>query len=163
MYPILGRHIAAFNENTSSDECMEENEEAMRKKFRKKRKKLGFSRNEMQEMVESVSDGDSQSDPLFGGSDCSESHMREEVLERLNKDDTFFRAISDNQIMEFLHATENEGNCSSPMSNKSEKNMADFDDEDSPCEEELAQLASAQCLPQNRDFGLSIQVIENIL
>lgn len=36
------------------------------------------------------------------------------------------------------------------MSNKSEKNMADFDDEDSPCEEELVQLAArAQCLPFN--------------
>lgn len=36
------------------------------------------------------------------------------------------------------------------MSNKSEKNMADFDDEDSPCEEELVQLAArAHCLAFN--------------
>lgn len=33
-----------------------------------------------------------------------------------------------------------EGSYSSRMSNKSEKNMADFDGEDSVCEEELAQL-----------------------
>uniref|UniRef100_A0A182R156 ubiquitinyl hydrolase 1 n=1 Tax=Anopheles farauti TaxID=69004 RepID=A0A182R156_9DIPT len=39
-------------------------------------------------------------------------------------------------------AADHDGSCSSPMSNKSEKNMADFDDEDSPCEEELAQLAA---------------------
>lgn len=44
-----------------------------------------------------------------------------------------------------------EGSYSSRMSNKSEKNMADFDGEDSGCEEELAQLAvqaqlSSQCL-----------------
>lgn len=36
------------------------------------------------------------------------------------------------------------------MSNKSEKNMADFDGEDSPCEEELIQLAArAHCLAFN--------------
>lgn len=34
-----------------------------------------------------------------------------------------------------------DGSYSSRMSNKSEKNMADFDGEDSVCEEELAQLA----------------------
>lgn len=36
---------------------------------------------------------------------------------------------------------EGDGSYSSRMSNKSEKNMADFDGEDSVCEEELAQLA----------------------
>jgi len=36
---------------------------------------------------------------------------------------------------------EAEGSYSSRMSNKSEKNMADFEGEDSVCEEELAQLA----------------------
>lgn len=34
-----------------------------------------------------------------------------------------------------------DGSYSSRMSTKSEKNMADFDGEDSVCEEELAQLA----------------------
>lgn len=34
-----------------------------------------------------------------------------------------------------------EGSYSSRMSNKSEKNMADFDGEDSACEDEIAQLA----------------------
>lgn len=34
-----------------------------------------------------------------------------------------------------------DGSYSSRMSNKSEKNMADFDGADSVCEEELAQLA----------------------
>lgn len=148
VYPILGHHIAAFNEGSSSDECLEVNENIGRKKYRMKRKKM-LIRKRLQEMVESISDNDSHSDPLFGGSDCSEPHMREEVLEHINKDDSFFRAIADNQIMDFLQAAENDGS-SSIMSNKSEKNMADFDDEDSPCEEELAQLAasSPHCLPQ---------------
>lgn len=50
-------------------------------------------------------------------------------------------------ILELLSGEEAEvegdadGSYSSRMSNKSEKNMADFDGEDSVCEEELAQLA----------------------
>lgn len=35
-----------------------------------------------------------------------------------------------------------DGSYSSRMSNKSEKNMGDFDGEDSVCEEELARLAN---------------------
>lgn len=38
--------------------------------------------------------------------------------------------------------SDEEGSYSSRMSNKSEKNMADFDGEESGCEEELAQLAA---------------------
>jgi ubiquitin carboxyl-terminal hydrolase 34 len=37
---------------------------------------------------------------------------------------------------------EEEGSYSSRMSNKSEKNMADFDGEESGCEDELVQLAA---------------------
>ncbi|XP_071053277.1 ubiquitin carboxyl-terminal hydrolase puf isoform X2 [Onthophagus taurus] len=53
-------------------------------------------------------------------------------------------------ILELLSGEEAEaegeadGSYSSRMSNKSEKNMADFDGEDSVCEEELAQLEHAQ-------------------
>lgn len=53
----------------------------------------------------------------------------------------FFR-----HILEMLSGEEAEvegdadGSYSSRMSNKSEKNMADFDGEDSVCDEELAQL-----------------------
>lgn len=39
-----------------------------------------------------------------------------------------------------------DGSYSSRMSTKSEKNMADFDGEDSVCEEELAQLAEHVCI-----------------
>lgn len=132
--------------NTSSDEesaDVSENILKARKKFRKKRRKTGqLTRKEIQEMVESISDGDSDCDPLFGGSDCSES-VRDDVLERLNKDESFFCAISENcHLMDYLRSAEND-ESSSPISNKSEKNMADFDDEDSPCEEELAQLTAS--------------------
>lgn len=146
MYPVIGGRADRFHpHNTSSDEEsveVSENHMKTRKKFRKKRRKIGqLTRKEIQEMVESISDGDSDCDPLFGGSDCSES-VREDVLERLNKDESFFRAISENcHLMDYLRSADND-ESSSPISNKSEKNMADFDDEDSPCEEELAQLTA---------------------
>lgn len=141
--------------SSSDEESVEvgENHVKPRKKFRKKRRKIGqLTRKEIQEMVESISDGDSDCDPLFGGSDCSES-VREDVLERLNKDESFFRAISENcHLMDYLRSADND-ESSSPISNKSEKNMADFDDEDSPCEEELAQLTASSShysSPRNR-------------
>lgn len=157
MYPVIGGRVDRFHpHNTSSDEEsveVSENHIKTRKKFRKKRRKIGqLTRKEIQEMVESISDGDSDCDPLFGGSDCSES-VREDVLERLNKDESFFRAISENcHLMDYLRSADND-ESSSPISNKSEKNMADFDDEDSPCEEELAQLtatSSHYSSPRNR-------------
>lgn len=156
LYPVIGGRNDRFHpHNTSSDEesvDVSENVLKARKKFRKRRRKIGhLTRKEIQEMVESISDGDSDCDPLFGGSDCSES-VREDVLERLNKDESFFRAISENcHLMDYLRSAEND-ESSSPISNKSEKNMADFDDEDSPCEEELAQLTatSSHYSTQNR-------------
>ncbi|XP_035892637.1 ubiquitin carboxyl-terminal hydrolase puf isoform X2 [Anopheles stephensi] len=64
----------------------------------------------------------------------------------LNDDvSSFMGAMGEGRLINFLNAADaadHDGSCSSPMSNKSEKNMADFDDEDSPCEEELAQLAA---------------------
>lgn len=154
VYPQIG--IGYNTHNTSSDdECMDvtENLASARKKLRKKRRKMAqkISQKELQEMVESISDGDSDVDPLFGHSDGSDSGVREDVLVHLNKDESFFRAITENcHLMDYLRSAEND-DSSSPMSNKSEKNMADFDDEDSPCEEELAQLAAtAHCFPSPR-------------
>lgn len=49
-----------------------------------------------------------------------------------------------------------EGSYSSRMSNKSEKNMADFDGEESGCDDELVQLAAqVQCCPQAFSLFLS--------
>ncbi|XP_058056030.1 ubiquitin carboxyl-terminal hydrolase puf [Anopheles bellator] len=55
---------------------------------------------------------------------------------------SFMGAIGEGHLINFLNEADNDGSCSSPLSNKSEKNMADFDDEESPCDEELAQLAA---------------------
>lgn len=133
-YPIIGHRIIGptYNAQNSSSED-EKIIAGDRKKLRRKRKKF-LSRKEIREMVESISDNDSDYDVLFGGSDCSEG-IHDDALERLNKDDSFFRAISENcHLMDYLRSTENDGS-SSPMSTKSEKNLADFDDEESPCEE----------------------------
>ena len=152
MYP-MGRRISSYNDvlNSSSEEERLDLDGKIisdRKKFRKKRKKH-LSRKEIQEMVESISDNDSDCDPLFGGSDCSEG-IHDDVLERLNKDDSFFRAISENcHLMDYLRSTENDGS-SSPISTKSEKNLGDFDDEDSPCEE-LSALAAKQAFAFSRE------------
>lgn len=153
---------------------------AMRKKMlRKKRKKIsGLTRKELQEMA-SVSDvEDSDLAAMLPDSDCSESnlHHQSSVLRHMAGagvgpgpmagpsgtgpsgsigpvDDVppFMGSMAEGHLINFLNATENDGSCSSPLSNKSEKNMGDFDDEDSPCEEELVELAArAQCLHQQQ-------------
>ncbi|EAT35899.1 AAEL011975-PA, partial [Aedes aegypti] len=174
--PLMSRSLAAasgFTEDagTSSEEdClgMSEAFSAMRKKMlRKKRKKIsGLTRKELQEMAESVSDVE-DSDLLAAmlpDSDCSDTNLQSSVLRHMGGhhgpigpvgpepgEDVppFMGAMSEGHLINFLNAAENDGSCSSPLSNKSEKNMGDFDDEDSPCEEELVELAArAQCLHQ---------------
>lgn len=49
-----------------------------------------------------------------------------------------------------------DGSVSSRMSNKSEKNMADFDGEDSVCDEDLLQLAAHAQVRQN--FYLALRI-----
>ncbi|XP_021693762.1 ubiquitin carboxyl-terminal hydrolase 34 [Aedes aegypti] len=163
---------------SSEEDClgMSEAFSAMRKKMlRKKRKKIsGLTRKELQEMAESVSDVE-DSDLLAAmlpDSDCSDTNLQSSVLRHmgghhgpigpvgpepgpsegpaLGEDvPPFMGAMSEGHLINFLNAAENDGSCSSPLSNKSEKNMGDFDDEDSPCEEELVELAArAQCLHQ---------------
>lgn len=151
--PLLGHHIVSFNiDNSSSDDGLENNAEyaLIRKKIRKKRRKLSeLSRKDVHEMVESVSDLDSQSDVAANDSDCSEGNVHSSVLNELQDNVPFIGTIQDGHLIDFLNAAENDGSRSSPNSNKSEKNMADFDDEESPCEEELVQLAArAHCLAQ---------------
>jgi ubiquitin carboxyl-terminal hydrolase 34 len=141
LYPVVGGRIENRfpPHNTSSDEeCIDTSQMKHGKKLRKRRKKINIdklTRKQIQEMVENISDGDSECEPLFGGSDCSDPARDADVLDHLQKDESFFRAISENcHLMDYLRSEVND-ESSSPMSNKSEKNMADFDDEESPCEE----------------------------
>lgn len=97
----------------------------------------------------SSDDGDDGDDPeaelLNDSDDCSDTgQVSGAVLTHLHGGGQYIRAIAETHISELLSGAENEGSYSSPMSNKSEKNLADFDDEDvSPCEEEIAQLVSS--------------------
>lgn len=105
--------------------------------------------NKKQMNIETISDGESHSDEIAGvnDSDCSDTQLQSALLGRLHGDGPFLGSISDNHLIDLLSGAENDGSYSSPLSNKSEKNMADFEDDDSPCEEELEQLAvSSHCL-----------------
>uniref|UniRef100_A0A182MX29 ubiquitinyl hydrolase 1 n=1 Tax=Anopheles culicifacies TaxID=139723 RepID=A0A182MX29_9DIPT len=88
--------------------------------------------------------GMNERDQLIGR--AGNSLMGAAGVAALNDDvSSFMGAMGEGRLINFLNAADaadHDGSCSSPMSNKSEKNMADFDDEDSPCEEELAQLAA---------------------
>ncbi|XP_052835680.1 ubiquitin carboxyl-terminal hydrolase puf [Drosophila gunungcola] len=93
-------------------------------------------------------DGDGEGELLADSDECSDGATSQlvpaAVLKHLQGEGPYIRAIETN-ISELLSGAENDGSYSSPMSNKSEKNLADFDDEDvSPCEEELAQLVSSR-------------------
>ncbi|XP_034127627.1 ubiquitin carboxyl-terminal hydrolase puf isoform X1 [Drosophila guanche] len=102
------------------------------------------------EDVPSSDDGDADGDGelLADSDDCSDGTASQlvpsAVLKHLHGEGPYIRAIAETNISELLSGGEHDGSYSSPMSNKSEKNLADFDDEDvSPCEEELAQLVNS--------------------
>ncbi|KAL3285850.1 hypothetical protein HHI36_000370 [Cryptolaemus montrouzieri] len=87
---------------------------------------------------------------LEDSSSCSEMGKEPVLLMENRETDInpdYFSVNSRAHILEMLSGEEaevegdNDGSYSSRMSNKSEKNMADFDGEDSVCEEELVQLA----------------------
>lgn len=97
--------------------------------------------------IEAISDGDTDEAVDINDSDCSESQIQSAMLSHLHAKAPFINTMANNHLIGMLSGGENDGSYSSPLSQKSGKNMADFDDEDSPCEEELAQLAaSSHCL-----------------
>ncbi|KAH8417407.1 hypothetical protein KR222_010565 [Zaprionus bogoriensis] len=166
---IKNHRIVNIIDNTSSEEELQSRAalelQLHRKKTSNKRRrsKPGGNKQQQQllphELVEiwdgaedvpSSEDGDVDGDgELLPDSDeCSDSAGHQlvptAVLKHLHGEGPYIRAIAETNISELLSGAENDGSYSSPMSNKSEKNLADFDDEDvSPCEEELAQLVNS--------------------
>lgn len=123
------------------------------KKMRKRRKmRSALAKSQLQD-IEALSNGDS--DEAIESSD-SEGLALEEALEASMHGNAPFETLNTSRIQrikrldlhnDMLSGGENDGSYSSPLSQKSGKNMADFDDDDSPCEEELAQLAAtSHCL-----------------
>lgn len=132
------------------------------KKMRKRRKmRSALAKSQLQD-IEALSNGDS--DEALESSD-SEGLALEEALEASMHGNPPFDPLNTNRIQrikrldlhnDMLSAGENDGSYSSPLSQKSGKNMADFDDDDSPCEEELARLTlqlTEIAMPRNLNLG----------
>ncbi|XP_030376197.1 ubiquitin carboxyl-terminal hydrolase puf [Scaptodrosophila lebanonensis] len=157
---IQNHRIVNIIDNTSSEEELQSRAALELQLHRKKTIKRRRQKNKQlmlpHELVEiwdggedvpSSEDGDGEI--LADSDECSDSAgqvVPAAVLKHLHGEGPYIRAIAETNISELLSGAENDGSYSysSPMSNKSEKNLADFDDEDvSPCEEELAQLVSS--------------------
>lgn len=170
---MQNHRIVNIIDNSSSEEDLQQaalDVQLHRKKSRKRRKNSNLPLTRLaHEIVEAIWDGgedeDASSDDaddadeadgevLNDSDDCSDTGgqvVPSAVLKHLRGEGPYIRAIDETHISELLNGAEIDG-YSSPMSNKSEKNMADFDDEDvSPCEEELSQLhalrVSHNCVP----------------
>lgn len=118
--------------------------------------------------IEAISDGDTDEAVDINDSDCSESQIQSAMLGHLHAKTPFINTMANNHLIGMLSGGENDGSYSSPLSQKSGKNMADFDDDDSPCEEELAQLAaSSHCLAafaaSSRERNITQNVLNNAL
>lgn len=168
---MQNHRIVNIIDNSSSEDDLQQaalDIQMHRKKSRKRRKNSNLPLTRLaHEIVEAIWDGgedeDASSDDvddeadgevLNDSDDCSDTGgqvVPSAVLKHLRGEGPYIRAIDETHISELLNGAEIDG-YSSPMSNKSEKNMADFDDEDvSPCEEELSQLhalrVSHNCVP----------------
>lgn len=132
------------NSSSEEEELHQPSVLPIRKKTRKRRKNNNLPLSRLaHELVETIWEGESQSEgEVINDSDCSDNPVPAAVLKHLQGEGPYIRAIGEAHISELLSGVENDGSYSSPMSNKSEKNLADFDDDESPCEEELAHLVS---------------------
>lgn len=162
---INRRLVAPLNASSSEDGIGETDAHAARKKIRKRRKMRAVIAKSQLQGIEAISDGDTdEAVDINDSDDCSESQIQSAMLGHLHAKETpFINTIANNHLIGMLSGGENDGSYSSPLSQKSGKNMADFDDDDSPCEEELAQLAaSSHCLAA---FGLasSRNMTQNVL
>lgn len=144
---INRRLVATIDESSSEGGIGETDAHAARKKLRKKRKMRSILAKSQLQGIETITDGDTDDAVDINDSDCSESQIQSAMLSRLHGKTPFINSMANSHLIGMLSGGENDGSYSSPLSQKSGKNMADFDDDDSPCEEELAQLAaSSHCL-----------------
>lgn len=154
---FANRHLVATIKNSSSEEGIDDTTNYnVRKKLRKRRRhdRILASKGPRPN-IDTLSDGDSDDLTGIHDSDYSESQLPSAMLSHLHSDGAFLNNLSDNNLMDLLSGGENDGSYSSPMSQKSGKNMADFDDDDSPCEEELAQLAMRNQFESSRNLNMN--------
>lgn len=143
----INRRLVATIDGSSSDDGLDENDAQAKKRLRKRRKIHPLLAKSKIQGMDTLSDGDTDDAVDINDSDCSESQIQSAMLGRLHAKAPFIGPMANSHLIGMLSGGENDGSYSSPLSQKSGKNMADFDDDDSPCEEELAQLAaSPHCL-----------------
>lgn len=162
LYRLQNHRIVNIIDNSSSEDEQQTNLDMQihRKKSRKRCKNNNIPITRLaHDIVEAIWDGgdddeassddvdEADGEILNDTDDCSDPSgpvMPSAVLKHLQGEGPYIRAIAETNLSELLSGAENDESYSSPMSNKSEKNLADFDDEDvSPCEEELAQLVNS--------------------
>lgn len=150
------RYMGSMDPSSSEEGCddpmMAESYRRL-KKIRKRRKmRSDLTKSQLRD-IDALSNGDS--DEAIETSD-SENLALEEALEAGMHGSAAFESLNRNRIQrikrldlqnDMLSGGENDGSYSSPLSQKSGKNMADFDDDESPCEEELAQLTATTHCP----------------
>lgn len=168
MSRINHRLVARLNASSSEDGIGDTDSHAARKKLRKRRKMRAVMAKSQLHGIEAISDGDTDEAVDINDSDCSESQIQSAMLGHLHAKTPFINTMANNHLIGMLSGGENDGSYSSPLSQKSGKNMADFDDDDSPCEEELAQLAaSSHCLAafaaSSRERNITQNVLNNAL
>lgn len=157
-------HPASSSDDDEDDEDDEEDIEdltetagALIKKNKKVRKRKNIERmfgvGKINADMADVLWGDSHSDGE--AINDSDDQVHNAVMKHLPVEGPYVRLLTNSAITDFLNDQDNDnGSYSSPMSNKSEKNMADFDDDDSPCEEEIAQLVeSSGIIPKYNAFN----------
>lgn len=161
---INRRLVATLNASSSEDGIGESDAHAARKKLRKRRKMRAVMAKSQLQGIEAISDGDTDEAVDINDSDCSESQIQSAMLGHLHAKAPFINTMANNHLIGMLSGGENDGSYSSPLSQKSGKNMADFDDDDSPCEEELAQLAaSSHCLAAFAASSRERNITQNVL
>lgn len=139
--------MVARIDGSSSDDGIDDTDSQAKKRLRKRRKINSLLAKSKIQTMDTLSDGDTDDAVDINDSDCSETQIQSTMLGRLHAKAPFIGPMANSHLIGMLSGGENDGSYSSPLSQKSGKNMADFDDDDSPCEEELAQLAaSPHCL-----------------
>lgn len=160
----INRRLVATLNSSSEDGIGESDAHAARKKLRKRRKMRAVMAKSQLQGIEAISDGDTDEAVDINDSDCSESQIQSAMLGHLHAKAPFINTMANNHLIGMLSGGENDGSYSSPLSQKSGKNMADFDDDDSPCEEELAQLAaSSHCLAAFAASSRERNITQNVL
>lgn len=162
---INRRLVATLNASSSEDGIGETDAHAARKKLRKRRKMRAVMAKSQLQGIEAISDGDTDEAVDINDSDCSESaQIQSAMLGHLHAKAPFINTMANNHLIDMLSGGENDSSYSSPLSQKSGKNMADFDDDYSPCEEKLAQLvASTHCLAAFASSSRERNITQNVL